>query len=802
MILASSHTYDVERVLRILEENTFVEGPSNDQKIPSPLRCRNFGHAFENGKTHYFYSEGEQKARIGAVCANLYHETCDPASHLDGLDRIYSELVECGFRPIESPQKIVKETSSILSRLPAHSLELVDVPIDLARGFLVLDTAATQWGNLQVATYLSTNVIRAALLAIVHSGIGMFAPLIDMTANILDVVSQLSSSAISEESKRRWFIVRAFLWTSWQRLTMIYFSGILGRYLRFGFNDQDGASRILRGTHPSPGLSVQEMSGRYASSMKPTYMCGWAFELLRKDPVCINSDFRTFHQRYAKVFGSFPGRCLLAVQNSCRGDHPDHCQRFKGLKIDDQSAHDQICAGNCKKLIWDETLYRSLSGSRAVPIVKGTPQGHRLPYCHTSNRTMAISHVWSHGQGGRPETGFNNCLHERYSALADSLGCDSYWMDTPCIPDDPQLRKESIRNINKVFAQSKAVLLCDRDVMEVDTQGSSIEVMELLLVTLLVSDWSVRAWTFLEAFRGRNSIYLLCKHNALFSVKEAVETVYRYGSLEIGNLLLTTPQILPPDTPVGFPQPKFEEPNAVTDVNGYLSIETSASLLSHRAFTKPGDDIIIWSLLLADKVFSDPEDFWRSRREGLVSIGFLLSSAPRLKARGLTWAPSSPTAGLLADSSSPTSSRFLVFDAGDSDYGRITADGLRATWLLYHFPGTGAGAKANSIIKSLASADSNETCDWNLECIRRKFLKGYRWGALLRPIKSNTYDRPLAYRGDASKTLAAVCATNDGVNTWDKTKKNKIFWIWRGVYEWDPREPLPRFRTHEEVWIA
>ena len=84
-------------------------------------------------------------------------------------------------------------------------------------------------------------------------------------------------------------------------------------------------------------------------------------------------------------------------------------------------------------------------------------------------------------------------------------------------------------------------------------------------------------------------------------------------------------------------------------------------------------------------------------------------------------------------------------------------------------------AKAKSMISNLTSAESNVKCDWNLECIRRKFLKGYRWGALLRPIKSNTYDRPLAYRGDASETLAAICATNDGVSSWHKIKDNKSF---------------------------
>ena len=39
---------------------------------------------------------------------------------------------------------------------------------------------------------------------------------------------------------------------------------------------------------------------------------------------------------------------------------------------------------------------------------------------------MALSHVWSHGQGGRPEDGINLCLQERYCRLAGHFNCDSY----------------------------------------------------------------------------------------------------------------------------------------------------------------------------------------------------------------------------------------------------------------------------------------------------------------------------------------------------------------------------------------
>ena len=83
----------------------------------------------------------------------------------------------------------------------------------------------------------------------------------------------------------------------------------------------------------------------------------------------------------------------------------------------------------------------------------------------------------------------NNCLHRKYVSIAQSIGCDSYWMDTPCIPQNYQLRKEAINNINTTFAWSILTLVVDRDIMTIDVdQGISLETYELLLATLVVSD--------------------------------------------------------------------------------------------------------------------------------------------------------------------------------------------------------------------------------------------------------------------------------------------------------------------------
>jgi hypothetical protein len=97
--------------------------------------------------------------------------------------------------------------------------------------------------------------------------------------------------------------------------------------------------------------------------------------------------------------------------------------------------HDASCSGHCTRLVWGENII-DIRGARAASLAGTDTSQHRIHYCAATDKTMSISHVWSHGQGSRPEDGMNQYLRERYKRIARSLGCDSYRMDTPCIPKD------------------------------------------------------------------------------------------------------------------------------------------------------------------------------------------------------------------------------------------------------------------------------------------------------------------------------------------------------------------------------
>lgn len=146
---------------------------------------------------------------------------------------------------------------------------------------------------------------------------------------------------------------------------MIYFHTVVGSHLKHGFNDANERALLLKGTSPSPDSTLQDISRHQVATLKPHSMCGWAFELLRSDPVCLASDFRSMFSRYTNAFGNQRGRCIRYQASSCRGDDSAHCQRFRGMKSENQSAHDELCQGYCDRLIWDE---------KSWPIVKHQPR--------------------------------------------------------------------------------------------------------------------------------------------------------------------------------------------------------------------------------------------------------------------------------------------------------------------------------------------------------------------------------------------------------------------------------------------
>lgn len=171
-----------------------------------------------------------------------------PFNHFCRLDELYSQLVQClfvvGDEASNYDEGVVDTAALLLSRLPSRPVELaLDSETEsqllqpLSQGYFEASTqnslAPTQrptktWNNLVVATNFSANVIRVALLFSQSTGsspsLRNLRRLADTTADLLEE-TLLLQRRLADNTERRdaLFIVQAFLWSSWQRFTMLYF---------------------------------------------------------------------------------------------------------------------------------------------------------------------------------------------------------------------------------------------------------------------------------------------------------------------------------------------------------------------------------------------------------------------------------------------------------------------------------------------------------------------------------------------------------------------------------------------------
>lgn len=349
------------------------------------------------------YDKPTTKLRATEFCRQFYGHDSSVSIAATDLDATFSKIFRFKFEPLEYSQTIIEQACSLLERMPARPPELIDIPTAMPleyRASSVADNARRDvrlWEQLQATTYVSDTVLRTTLSAVMRRNANpSLLSMINIIATLLEIVSELAPTITDERTTWRSFIIRVFLWTTWQRCQLIYFHVAATAAVIRGSLDGKIGKLALRGTMLLPGTTIHETSQQCAGLGKPAYMCGWNFELLRTNPVCIGADFRRFHQRYNAAFSNYSARCLVGQSNACKGDSPYSCQRFHGRVIEDQSAHDQSCSGDCRKLIWDDLSYCSLSGARAVCLTQSDCSADdSILYCNASDQTLAISHVWS-----------------------------------------------------------------------------------------------------------------------------------------------------------------------------------------------------------------------------------------------------------------------------------------------------------------------------------------------------------------------------------------------------------------------
>ncbi|KAL9625865.1 MAG: hypothetical protein Q9160_000185 [Pyrenula sp. 1 TL-2023] len=825
-----AHSFTRDHIHLLAQQHSFrskQEGPISSWKVRSlraskiSSRLADFHYEIYPRGWHYL-GHAEQK-RISALLSKRYLRK---ASSLFKLDKaIFSGLVKFQIDVKRSKREVFDETCELLKRLPDVPLELHDSRFDLSYdrvpGIHFVDNSNRCWKGLKASRFIASAVLALALRYATDHGVAPADLECERIAYLLQETIILSEG--KEKFSLDCFLLKTYLWSLLQRLKMLSEYIRLERDLKVGFN-----TRISRAPAEERYHSIQNHARRLITQCKlnsndttaTRYMCMWAFELLNSNPRSTNLDLRHLTSQFRNKFENYPPRCLAIGDDlfqQCLGASPLQCNRFTGMKIEDQSAHSSLCISNlCGRLYWNEESYRTTEGGRAVSITRH--EDGLLLYCTSSARTIAISHVWSHGQGGRPEhgeTGLNRCLHERYCRLAERHGCDSYWMDTPCIPSDHELRREAISRINQVFETSRLTVVCDRDLMEIDLREPSIDTYEQVLATVLLSDWNVRAWTLLEGTRGRRNLHLLCKDDKLIPLQEVVEQVHRHGRIDLSILSSTAQHLLQTYKElvenVSKPREGLSGVIAAQDyrtvVAGIVDPYEAAALLSHRHASREGDNIVIWSLLCSRTPYYTAKDLWLNEilghsPERLVPTGFLVSSIPRLKGeKGLGWAPSRPD--LPPESqTNKGAKRFPAYSGFDSLPAKFTDDGLRGVWFqcLIKGPNPRASSSLMQHFSSILPAKSP------IRSTISSYLENFTWGALLRPStnflsltrlddKEHKDHEPFPYQGNADGPLVVVVGSNDD------ERQDRLRWEWIDVVEWAEPIPLPTFKPESVLLI-
>ena len=325
----------------------------------------------------------------------------------------------------------------------------------------------------------------------------------------------------------------------------------------------------------------------------------------------------------------------------------------------------------------------------------------------------------------------------------------------------------------------------------IDVSDLTLEIEESILATVLVCDWNLRAWTFLKSVRGRHNIHLLCRGNRTISFLRVVRDVLDHGSIDLAILSMAVPQMLP-------------EVSKVHE-SRFMTREEGGQNLSYRPASRKGDDVIIWSLLVNDDSYDSPEEFWRNKGpryrflENTVNTGFLMSSAPRLRTKGLSWAPTTPILKALHNSSSRQIAPFRAFNSTDTWYGSICDKGLLAHWHVYEFNVLNVRETASQ--GSMLKDDQLDVLDQIISL----YLKNSAWGALLLPMSNMSSferdeDTSTKYRGLIQGRLVAVLGSNSFSKPSQKPAEDQG-WTWKGVFEWDKKIPLPTFTAESDFLI-
>lgn len=158
-----------------------------------------------------------------------------------------------------------------------------------------MNLSGTKWNCLQVVISVSTVIIRIALFVAWYRCENRPNHMIsykhvDACMGLLKLAFQLTDDSSTDSRSPAWTIVKAFLWSSWQRVLMLYYWDCLESQLRGSYSFESNNLLAIKGLASIPEFFAQHNLQQLILGKKTPYMCRWAYELLRNDRACAAMD--------------------------------------------------------------------------------------------------------------------------------------------------------------------------------------------------------------------------------------------------------------------------------------------------------------------------------------------------------------------------------------------------------------------------------------------------------------------------------------------------------------------------------
>jgi hypothetical protein len=304
-------TFTRLRVQNILLEERHICKP-DDRGYPTEFQIYSFRYGPSSNLEFFlddFRAADKERAEAQRWCEEVITELHQGSTgHIQALDNWYSNLLTCHFQT-DDPEDIVDRTCFLLRRLPPTVPEFCDSQTKgsykrLGQDYCP-DDSDRVWENLRAANFISRNVIRIALrveLAKDHES-SWDNPL----RNIINTTTLLLKAAIDLSGKRpskKWFIVKAFLWTSWKRAISLAYHHTMERQLLHGQYSSNTLETLLDGVDILEEVSKWTQPSN-EQERPPDYMCMWALNLLKSNHAVIGQDFLNVSMKLS------PTRCRV-----------------------------------------------------------------------------------------------------------------------------------------------------------------------------------------------------------------------------------------------------------------------------------------------------------------------------------------------------------------------------------------------------------------------------------------------------------------------------------------------------------